>query len=597
MLRRPQGLPHIQDNTSMPNRSAALCSFLCAFALIPAALSAQTPTVLASGENERVQAPSVTGGGNAFTVTVQMADDNFNGSLPTSFRRWWRFRVDNLPTTGVSLTVRVTRAGYTDLILPVWSTRQVGQAEYSAWSRVPDGGTYTRIGSQGSATHSFTVQVPAGVDSVQFAKWFPYETGDKDALVARALGAPGGYVTHSVLGQSWQGRDIDLLSFTDPTVPAAGKRRVWIHTSIHPAENTAFFLAEGLVDWLLSGDPMAETVLDELIIDLVPMANPDGVFLGNYRTNSRSVNLESDWAQPYNSIERELVALRTAIESRMGTPASPAANPIEVLLNLHASHNVSGPFHFRHTSNPGFNQVSSRSGVIPAVNALENAWINAFKARNAQVNGGTTLNSSCGAPTRPFVECMMHDRWTVDPQWSANGQQPVMAITWEGNYGRIPNGTRWNTDADYVAMGADMGKALFDYFGLVVPPPPVLTASFASLGNGCGGGQLVGVGVENPTSFTLAFSSIGDVVPLSYMVVSQQQVSLPLGLPPGCVLGVAPDWVSVLSFSNLGLLTFTADIPKLPGLRGYFQIVRVDTPGGVLRARTTNVVEGALTFQ
>ena len=86
------------------------------------------------------------------------------------------------------------------------------------------------------------------------------------------------------------------------------------------------------------------------------------------------MNLEEQWAAPYGSAVPEIVALRTAIEQRMGTPASPGPNPIEVLLNLHSSHNVTYPFHFRHSANASFDLVANRSGVLPSVNALETRW-------------------------------------------------------------------------------------------------------------------------------------------------------------------------------------------------------------------------------
>ena len=100
----------------------------------------------------------------------------------------------------------------------------------------------------------------------------------------------------------------------------------------------------------------------------------------------------------------------------MGTAASPGNNPIEVVLNLHSSHNVSFPFHFQHQSNPNWS-AGNNAGVLPAVHALEGRWISDFEAHSVFVNRGTTQSSTCSAPSRPFVECMMHDRWSAVPTW------------------------------------------------------------------------------------------------------------------------------------------------------------------------------------
>ena len=87
-----------------------------------------------------------------------------------------------------------------------------------------------------------------------------------------------------------QGRPIHKVEFTDQTVPDAGKQRIWIHAGIHPSETTSYFTVEGFVEWLLSGDPFAEVLLDQALIELLPMVNPDGVFLGNVMIGKNYIN-------------------------------------------------------------------------------------------------------------------------------------------------------------------------------------------------------------------------------------------------------------------------------------------------------------------
>jgi hypothetical protein len=406
----------------------------------------------------RLRSASATARGGAWDLTLTMGDDNGDGSLPTSFRRWWHCGIRGLSPHGERLDVAVTNAGYTDIILPVWSLSSDGRT-FGPWVRLPPSAVPVRSGS----THRFTVDVPPGVVELRLAKYFPYSIADKDALVQRVGAAPRFGLT-AVLGSSRQGRPIELLSLTDTRVPGADKHRVWIHAGIHPAETTSYFVVEGLVDELLSGSPLARLALGRLVFQIVPMANPDGVALGNYRTNAASVNLENEWAAPYDSPEPEIRALRTAIELRMGTPSRPADHPLAVVLNLHASHGLAWPFHFEHVANPNFDLVASRSGVIPEVNALERRWIAAFRAASPFVAAGTTQTSTAGAPSRPFVESMLHDRWTIDPQWRATNEA-VMAITFEGTYGPGP-GTAWNGPDDWRRVGREMVAALVGYFGL-----------------------------------------------------------------------------------------------------------------------------------
>lgn len=39
----------------------------------------------------------------------------------------------------------------------------------------------------------------------------------------------------------------------------------------------------GLIDFLISSHPVAEILRDHVVIKVIPMVNPDGVFLGNYK--------------------------------------------------------------------------------------------------------------------------------------------------------------------------------------------------------------------------------------------------------------------------------------------------------------------------
>lgn len=47
--------------------------------------------------------------------------------------------------------------------------------------------------------------------------------------------------------------------------------------------NVPLFPVAGFIDFLLSTHPIAKTLRDNVVFKIVPMLNPDGVFLGNYR--------------------------------------------------------------------------------------------------------------------------------------------------------------------------------------------------------------------------------------------------------------------------------------------------------------------------
>ena len=519
-------------------------------------LAAQRPLVSSNLENMRIRSSSVTGSGNTWNIDLSMDDDNGNRSLPTSYRRWWHVQIDRLnPLAVTTLRLRVLRAGYSDIILPCWSQSKDGGKSFGPWTRMPLSSLPRRSGS----THSFSLTVPKGVTTIRIAKYFPYTVSQKDRWLSGLL--PHKHIRSlRILGRSRLGRPIQMLEITNTAVPDKGKKRVWIHAGIHPAETTSYFVVEGLVAWLLSGKPEAERALGGLILDIVPMANPDGVYLGNYRTNSRSVNLETQWRAPYNSTEKEIVALRGQIEAFMGTSKRPGANPIQALFNLHSTHGPGYPLHFQHVANALFDLVRNNRGVIPEVNKKEGKWIQAFQARSPFVARGRTLSSTAGAPSRPFVESMMHDRWSIDPKWrgSPNFLPTVMAITFEGTYRMGPDGRTWNKPADYRRVGMEMGLALIDYSG--IRPRTRLT----TYGIACGG-TITGLLSGSPQKLWLNLTGPKDAPFLLVLGGKRMNLTLPFG---ACKLLAEPLVLLPLGkLSSLGSWTGSFGLPAAAQLR------------------------------
>ncbi|MFT7534066.1 MAG: hypothetical protein ACI85K_000011 [Hyphomicrobiaceae bacterium] len=534
--------------------------------LLASATLAQTPVVTAGGETMRLAASSVTSVTGGWRLTLTMSDDNGNTSLPNTWRRWWHCEVSNL-VAGATLDFRIASPGYSDAILPVWSLSTDG-VNFADYVRLPT----SAVPITQSGQERFSVQVPAGVVAMRIAKYFPYTVTRKNQLLASLVGEPRVRSIVS-LGNSQQGRPIEKIELTDSSVPDTNKERIWIHSGVHPAETTSYFVVEGLLDWLTSGDPFAEVLLDHALIEIVPMANPDGVVLGNYRTNANSVEIESQWSAPYTSPQPEVIALRTAIEGYMGTVANPASNPISILLNLHSTHNVSYPFHFQHVSNSNWTPGCISCGVLPIVNQVEGQWVSNFEMRSPLVALGSTALSSLGS--RPFVESMCHDRWTSVNGWlnAPNFEKPVMAITFEGTYGRGPDGVTWNTEADYRQCGQDMGLALFDQLGLG------LSASSLSYGSSCGTATLIGTLAPQPDGSHVANLAVIGGAPsgLAVLAVGSTQVLVPFPQPwANCTLLTAPDATAVLLLNTGGAAVLSLPVPAIAGLTAFLQAVSID---------------------
>lgn len=560
----------------------------CLALLAGATACTQVPVVSSSAETMRLQSASVVAGTAAatYTVTLTVDHDNSNATLPVSFRRWWHCEVGNLDPVGTTLQVRVASASYTDIILPVWSLSTDG-ITFGPYVRCPVSAVPVYTSSQ----HRFTLVTPPGVRAIRLAKFFPYSVTRKDAWLQSLANHPRRTATE-VIGSSAQGRPIHMLTFTDASVPDAAKKRVWIHAGVHPSETPAFFAVEGLVAWLGSGAPLAEALMDTTIVNIVPMPNPDGVFAGNYRTTATSVNLEEQWSAPYASTVPEIVALRTRIEQLMGTVAAPASNPISVLLNLHATHNVSFPFHFQHVANASWQPGTTSSGVLPVVNAAEQRWIDALEAASPFTALGTTQSSTLG--TRPYVESMMHDRWTAVPGWltAPNLEDPVMAITWEGTYGLGPNGTTWCTEQDHRDVGTGMGLALAQYFGVS------LGSVAEAYGTSCGTSVMAGtIRASGAQRFVDVLVGGAPASALGWLAIGFNQQNLPLPAPFGpCPLLTDVAGTSSLGFSPVGTATTSLLVPPIPGLVANLQAIAADFSTPVAALGTSNGVRVRNTF-
>lgn len=52
---------------------------------------------------------------------------------------------------------------------------------------------------------------------------------------------------------------------------------------VHPGETNASWMMKGVLDYLTSDSLQAVALRDKFVFKIVPMLNPDGVIVGNYR--------------------------------------------------------------------------------------------------------------------------------------------------------------------------------------------------------------------------------------------------------------------------------------------------------------------------
>ena len=135
------------------------------------------------------------------------------------------------------------------------------------------------------------------------------------------------YVTKSAVGHSVFDRPIDILTISDPANLAtddnteegvkikdskSGKKIkvVFIMGRVHPGETPSSFVIQGLIDFLVSQHEIAACLREHIMFKIIPMLNPDGVFLGNQRCNVLGQDLNRSWATTCRYLSPELMEVK-----------------------------------------------------------------------------------------------------------------------------------------------------------------------------------------------------------------------------------------------------------------------------------------------
>jgi murein tripeptide amidase MpaA len=74
-----------------------------------------------------------------------------------------------------------------------------------------------------------------------------------------------------------------ITNFESPDLEIAQRDAVVITSRVHPGESNASFISEGILDFLVSDETEAHQLREKYVFKIVPMLNPDGVVIGNYR--------------------------------------------------------------------------------------------------------------------------------------------------------------------------------------------------------------------------------------------------------------------------------------------------------------------------
>lgn len=88
---------------------------------------------------------------------------------------------------------------------------------------------------------------------------------------------------------------------------------VVVTARVHAGETMGSFKAEGIVDFLVSSQPMAMQLRNLYVFKVVPMLNPEGVVAGNFRCSVTGVDLNRRWDNPDEILHPQIFYLKNLL--------------------------------------------------------------------------------------------------------------------------------------------------------------------------------------------------------------------------------------------------------------------------------------------
>jgi len=267
---------------------------------------------------------------------------NIRKDTNSDFLQWFHFKV-----TGVAdetLKIKILNASQTSY--------PEGWSEYKACASY-DRQSWFRIDSSydGSA---LSIEHESEFDTIYIAYFTPYSYEMHLDLVATCAHSP--ICEHHVLGQTLQGRDIDLLKIGEEMYD---ELKIWVIARQHPGESMAEWFMQGFLARLLNqDDSVSRKLLERAVLYVVPNVNPDGSILGNLRTNAAGTNLNREWHAPSLEKSPEVYHILNKMDE-VG---------LDMLLDVHGDEEI--PYNF----------ISANEG-IPGYSEAMNALEENFKSR------------------------------------------------------------------------------------------------------------------------------------------------------------------------------------------------------------------------
>ncbi|XP_051915997.1 cytosolic carboxypeptidase 2 isoform X2 [Hippocampus zosterae] len=226
--------------------------------------------------------------------------------------QWFYFRVRNMKA-GVNYRLTIVnmmkrRSLYSQGMKPLFYSERAAKESAVGWKRIGSNITYYRSQNAKDTNEprtlyslTWTLQFPYESDTCYLAHCYPYTYSHLQSYLRHISSNPAvvSYCKVRVLCHSLAGNAVYVLTVTsragENEEEGKAKKAVVVTARVHPGETNASWLMEGFLDFLLGNSDDAQLLRDTFVFKVVPMLNPDGVVVGNYRCSLAGRDLNRNY--------------------------------------------------------------------------------------------------------------------------------------------------------------------------------------------------------------------------------------------------------------------------------------------------------------
>ncbi|KAM3920742.1 cytosolic carboxypeptidase 2 [Leptodactylus fuscus] len=220
--------------------------------------------------------------------------------------QWFYFQVKNtrrgIPYRFTITNLMKRNSLYNEGMKPLMYSELDAGLRGEGWRREGGDIKYYRSSQEGAAFYclTWTFEFPHDNDTCYFAHCYPYTYSDLNRDLQRWTCDPAcsQYCKIRAMCRSLAGNTVYLLTITSPSINpalAVSKKAVVVTARVHPGETNGSWMMKGFLDFILSDCADAQLLRDTFIFKVIPMLNPDGVIVGNYRCSLSGRDLNRNY--------------------------------------------------------------------------------------------------------------------------------------------------------------------------------------------------------------------------------------------------------------------------------------------------------------